>query len=98
MFKNVKTKIILISLIIGIITVSILGGIYLKTTQNLLEFAKQDNNFSDINNQINIIQQQTQITVIAAIVMLILVALIITKILSKFVIYPKNKFIKKWIK
>ena len=50
MFKNVKTKIILISLIIGIITVSILGGIYLKTTQNLLEFAKQDNNFSDINN------------------------------------------------
>ena len=94
MFKNVKTKIILISLIIGIITVSILGGIYLKTTQNLLEFAKQDNNFSDINNQINIIQQQTQITVIAAIVMLILVALIITKILSKFVIYPKNKFIK----
>ena len=65
MFKNVKTKIILISLIIGIITVSILGGIYLKTTQNLLEFAKQDNNFSDINNQINIIQQQTQITVIA---------------------------------
>ena len=94
MFKNVKTKIILISLIIGIITVSVLGGIYLKTTQNLLEFAKQDNNFSDINNQINIIQQQTQITVIAAIVMLILVALIITKILSKFVIYPKNKFIK----
>ena len=94
MFKNVKTKIISISLIIGIITVSILGGIYLKTTQNLLEFAKQDNNFSDINNQINIIQQQTQITVIAAIVMLILVALIITKILSKFVIYPKNKFIK----
>lgn len=94
MFKNVKTKIILISLIIGIITVSVLGGIYLKITQNLLEFAKQDNNFSDINNQINIIQQQTQITVIAAIVMLILVALIITKILSKFVIYPKNKFIK----
>ena len=94
MFKNVKTKIILISLIIGIITVSVLGGIYLKITQNLLEFAKQDNNFSDINNQINIIQQQTQITVIAAIVTLILVALIITKILSKFVIYPKNKFIK----
>ena len=94
MFKNEKTKIILISLIIGIITVSVLGGIYLKITQNLLEFAKQDNNFSDINNQINIIQQQTQITVIAAIVTLILVALIITKILSKFVIYPKNKFIK----
>ena len=94
MLKNVKTRTILISLLIAIITISILGGIYLKSTETLLELINKDNNFTNISNQINIIQHQTQITIIVAIAILILFALITAKILSRFVIYPKNKFIK----
>lgn len=92
MFKKVKARTIIFALIIGIVVVGILGGFYLSMIKEIIQMS--NGNVVDIINQANIIKKQTEISILVAIGLLIIFALIISKVLSKYVIYPKNKFIK----
>ena len=92
MFKKVKARTIIFALIIGIVVVGILGGFYLSMIKEIIQMSNR--NVVDIINQADIIKKQTEISILVAIGVLIIFALIISKVLSKYVIYPKNKFIK----
>ncbi len=92
MFKKVKARTIIFALIIGIVVVGILGGFYLSMIKEIIQMSNV--NVVDIINQADIIKKQTEISILVAIGVLIIFALIISKVLSKYVIYPKNKFIK----
>ncbi len=92
MFKKVKARTIIFALIIGIVVVGILGGFYLSMIKEIIQMS--NGNVVDIINQADIIKKQTEISILVAIGILIIFALIISKVLSKYVIYPKNKFIK----
>ena len=92
MFKKVKARTIIFALIIGIVVVGILGGFYLSMIKEIIQMS--NGNVVDIIKQANIIKKQTEISILVAIGVLIIFALIISKVLSKYVIYPKNKFIK----
>ena len=92
MFKKVKARTIIFALIIGIVVVGILGGFYLSMIKEIIQMSS--GNVVDIINQANIIKKQTEISILVAMGVLIIFALIISKVLSKYVIYPKNKFIK----
>ena len=92
MFKKVKARTIIFALIIGIVVVGILGGFYLSMIKEIIQMS--NGNVVDIINQADIIKKQTEISILVAIGVLIIFALIISKVLSKYVIYPKNKFIK----
>ena len=92
MFKKVKARTIIFALIIGIVVVGILGGFYLSMIKEIIQMS--NGNVVDIINQANIIKKQTEISILVAIGVLIIFALIISKVLSKYVIYPKNKIIK----
>ena len=92
MFKKVKARTIIFALIIGIVVVGILGGFYLSMIKEIIQMS--NGNVVDIINQANIIKKQTEISILVAMGVLIIFALIISKVLSKYVIYPKNKFIK----
>ena len=92
MFKKVKTRTIIFSLLIGIIVICGLGGFYLSMIKNLIQISNED--IVHIIDSANEIKEKTQISIVVAVGILILFAIIISKILSKYVIYPKNKFIK----
>ena len=92
MFKKVKARTIIFALIIGIVVVGILGGFYLSMIKEIIQMS--NGNVVDIINQADIIKKQTEISILVAIGILIIFALIISRVLSKYVIYPKNKFIK----
>ena len=92
MFKKVKARTIIFALIIGIVVVGILGGFYLSMIKEIIQMS--NGNVVDIIKQADIIKKQTEISILVAIGVLIIFALIISKVLSKYVIYPKNKFIK----
>ena len=92
MFKKVKARTIIFALIIGTVVVGILGGFYLSMIKEIIQMS--NGNVVDIINQADIIKKQTEISILVAIGVLIIFALIISKVLSKYVIYPKNKFIK----
>lgn len=92
MFKKVKARTIIFALIIGIVVVGILGGFYLSMIKEIIQMS--NGNVVDIINQADIIKKQTEISILVAIGVLIIFELIISKVLSKYVIYPKNKFIK----
>lgn len=92
MFKKVKARTIIFALIIGIVVVGILGGFYLSMIKEIIQMS--NGKVVDIINQANIIKKQTEISILVAMGVLIIFALIISKVLSKYVIYPKNKFIK----
>ena len=92
MFKKVKTRTIIFSLLIGIIVICGLGGFYLSMIKNLIQISNED--IVHIIDSANKIKEKTQISIVVAVGILILFAIIISKILSKYVIYPKNKFIK----
>lgn len=94
MFKNIKSRIILTSLIIGIIIIAVLGIFYFESLNQLIELSNQTKNISEIVSQINIIKNQVKISVVIGIVITIIVSVIISKILSKYVICHKNRFIK----
>ena len=94
MFKNVKTRTIIFSLLIGVIIVGLLGGFYLIMIKNLIQIANETENIVGIIDKANIIKNLTQISIVVSIIILVLFSLIISKSLSRYVVYQKNKFIK----
>lgn len=85
MHKNIKSKIILISVLIGLILIGTLGFIYINSLAQVPQLIDgQDTNV--------LIQAKKTVAIILAIY--VISAIAISAYLSKFVICPKNKYIK----
>ena len=85
MYKNIKSKIILISVLIGLILIGTLGFIYINSLAQVPQLIDgQDTNV--------LVQAKRTVAIILAIY--VISAIAISAYLSKFVICPKNKYIK----
>lgn len=85
MHKNIKSKIILISVLIGLILIGTLGFIYINSLAQVPQLIDgQDTNV--------LVQAKRTVAIILAIY--VVSAISISAYLSKFVICPKNKYIK----
>ena len=85
MHKNIKSNIILISVLIGLILIGTLGFIYINSLAQVPQLIDgQDTNV--------LIQAKKTVAIILAIYVISSIA--ISAYLSKFVICPKNKYIK----
>ena len=85
MYKNIKSKIILISVLIGLILIGALGFIYINSLAQVPQLIDgQDTNV--------LVQAKRTVAIILAIY--VISAIAISAYLSKFVICPKNKYIK----
>ena len=85
MYKNIKSKIILISVLIGLILIGALGFIYINSLAQIPQV---------IDGQDANILVQAKKTVAIIITIYVISAIAISAYLSKFVICPKNKYIK----
>ena len=85
MHKNIKSKIILISVLIGLILIGTLGFIYINSLAQVPQL---------IDGQDTNVLVQAKKTVAIIIAIYVVFAIIISAYLSKFVICPKNKYIK----
>lgn len=90
MFKNIQLKIVLIYIITGIIIIAGLGIFsvnQLNEIQNVAKEFSQEEIVIQIENNFKIVLGIT-------ILIFIIIGILVSKYLSKFVIYPINKFIK----
>lgn len=94
MIKNVKTKLILITVITMVVILSILSCLYLGTFNKILNLRNSGISDSEILNNINLLENDAKISVAILFLIFIVVVIIIALFLSKYVICPKNKFIK----
>lgn len=85
MYKNIKSKIILISVLIGLILIGALGFLYINSLAQIPQV---------IDGQDANILVQAKKTVAIIITIYVISAIAISIYLSKFVICPKNKYIK----
>ena len=85
MYKNIKSKIILISVLIGLILIGALGFLYINSLAQIPQV---------IDGQDASILVQAKKTVAIIIAIYVVSAIAISIYLSKFVICPKNKYIK----
>jgi len=85
MHKNIKSKIILISVLIGLILIGTLGFIYINSLAQVPQL---------IDGQDTNVLVQAKKTVAIIITIYVISAIAISAYLSKFVICPKNKYIK----
>ena len=85
MHKNIKSKIILISVLIGLILIGTLGFIYINSLAQVPKL---------IDGQDTNVLVQAKITVAIILAIYVISAIAISAYLSKFVICPKNKYIK----
>ena len=85
MHKNIKSKIILISVLIGLILIGTLGFIYINSLAQVPQL---------IDGQDTNVLVQAKRTVAIIIAIYVISAIAISAYLSKFVICPKNKYIK----
>ena len=85
MYKNIKSKIILISVLIGLILIGALGFIYINSLAQIPQV---------IDGQDASILVQAKKIVAIIITIYVVSAIAISIYLSKFVICPKNKYIK----
>ena len=94
MYKNVKSKIILISIIIGLILIGSLGFLYLTSISEMQNIINQGNDIDVVITRIDSIYQNAKNSIAIIVVLYIVIAILISAFLSRFVICPKNKFIK----
>ena len=94
MYKNVKSKIILISVVIGLILIGCLGFLYITAISEIQSIMNQGNDISVILAKTDNIYQQARISTYIIVIIYIVIAILISAYLSRFVICPKNKFIK----
>ena len=94
MYKNIKSKIILISIITCLVLIGSLSFLYLISISEIENIINQENNISEILKRTDDIYLFARTSVIIVIALFILIAILISSFLSKFVICPKNKFIR----
>ena len=90
MYKNIKSKIIFISIFAGLILIGALGFLYLNSLAQIPQLIEISNENQNINSIY--INAKREVTIIIA--TYIIVAIVISAYLSKFIICPKNKYIK----
>ena len=94
MTKNVKSKIILTSVIMGLIIIGAISIYYFNTITQIKEMITNSIEIENLINNIEKLQKNSRLAIGIAVTVFLIVAIIISKYLNKFVIYPKNKFIK----
>ncbi len=101
MYKNVKSKIILISILIGLVLIGMLGFMYLNSLAQIPQLIEEKTGLNDAQTQQNNLEQeksrlyeQAEKSVATIIIVYVVSAITISAYLSKFVICPKNKYIK----
>ncbi|MBQ2938246.1 MAG: ATP-binding protein [Clostridia bacterium] len=94
MFKNIKSKIILISVITGLVLIGSLSFLYLSSINDIQTIIEQESNISEIIPRVNEIYLQARTSIIIIIALFIFIAILISGFLSRYVICPKNKFIR----
>lgn len=94
MFKNIKSKVILISVVSSLIIIGTLSMFYLNSLKDIQNIMSNTVNIFDIIQKISEMQISARLEVGILVFVFVLIAIIISSFLSRFVIYPKNKFIK----
>lgn len=94
MYKNIKSRIIIISVLIGLILIGTIGFIYINSVNQIQNIVQVENNISEIAESVKQMYKQAKMLVIIIIAVFILASILMSAVLSKFVICPKNKFIK----
>lgn len=89
MYKNVKSKIILIFILTGLILIGTLGFLYLNSLAQIPQVIGQE-----ISEQVVQIYSRAKMSVVIIILVYLIIVAMISAYLSRFVICPKNKFIK----
>lgn len=94
MYKNIKFRIILISVLTGILLIGTLSFLYLNSISNIRNVIMEAKSITEVFSNIDNINLNAKITVVAIASIFILMCVLIISVLSRFVICPKNKFIK----
>ena len=93
MYKNVKSKIILIIVLIGLILIGTLGFLYLNSLAQIPQLISFQGNTGLIDSEIQNVYGQAKKSVGIVVGIYMISAIAISAYLSKFVICPKNKYI-----
>lgn len=94
MLKNIKPRIILISVFISLVFIIILSGFYLGTLKDIKYFLNDNTDVLQIVQYVESLSDRAVKIVGIVIGMFIISTICIVLFLSKFVICPKNKFIR----
>ena len=94
MSKNIKSKIILVSVISELIIIGTLGFYYLNSILEIKNLISNSVQVQELLTKVETMQKNAKFMVSMAIIVFLIVAIIISRYLKKFVICPKNKFIK----
>lgn len=94
MYKNIKARIIGISVIIGLLLIGSLSFLYLNSINEIQNMLSNNTDISDLVNKMQDIYSSAKISTIIIFSVFVLASVIISLFLTRFVICPKNKFIK----
>ena len=94
MYKNIKTKILIISIITGLILFGGICFLYLNSINQIQNIISQTDNITEIIDKVSKISINAKFSVGISAALFIIITLLISLFLTRFVVYPKNKFIK----
>ena len=94
MYKNIKFRVILISVITGMLLIGVLIFLYLNSIGDIKNLIVEGKSITEILLNIDNINLDAKIAVIAIFSVFVIMSILIISVLSRFVICPKNKFIK----
>lgn len=94
MYKNIKSKIILISVITSSIFLGSLSFLYLNSINKIQNVINSENSISNVIKNIDAIYWEAKMSIIIVVAVFIIATAGILAFLTRYVIYPKNKFIK----
>ena len=93
-YKKIKPVVMFMYVISVLALLGLLSYLYLKSINDIKELISTENNVGMLTQSINHIFAQAQISISVIIIAFVLIAILISSFLSRFVVYPKNKFIK----
>ncbi len=94
MYKNIKPKIIIISIITCLILIGSLSFLYINSINEIQNIINNENNILEVTRNTNQIYSNAKLSIIIIITLFVIISILISSYLSKFVICPKNKFIR----
>lgn len=92
--KNIKPKIVALTLLVVFVLVGILSFSYLRSIIDIKDMINQSNNISSVSEQIDSTFYNSKIAVITIAGTLVLSTLLICSFLTRYIICPKNRFIR----
>lgn len=94
MYKNIKFRVILIYVITSMLLIGILSFLYLNSIGDIKNLIVEGKSITEILLNIDNINLDAKIAVIVIFSVFVIMCVLIISVLSRFVICPKNKFIK----